>query len=802
MAYEDLSNEQHTPLLSQAARAEQSQALAQIAMLHEQAGSGYVHLPASMTLHQLMTTLRAQTWQARVATARLLGETGGPEAIATLCELLTHDEVSSVRAAAARALGKQRARTAEPFFLTALEHDSADEVRTAVAQALGTLGTHLSDGALDALTESFYAEIHAETRAAVLLALSASGQRTPIATLQFALADPAWTVREAAALAMGEQGTHADEAALEAALDDEVEPVCKAAVYALGKIGAQSSPLLQAGPAPVIVQDTSRQGHAPESGSGTCVPPTEGLSQDLVQKKTAEREARRRIHGDIAFYAYESAELSGTKVIAQALDNQWIPQTLMRAMIKGRISSKDAEQYLRRLVRAEYIRSLINSERVIINRAYLYNNEVLSGDYAQPGPAREACKRLLEQGVIIPWLLYETSPDQQPDFAVLPQSFPVWQQLCTEVAMHCVRFSWDEPLHQQLQLAFTRDFQEFVESLYDKDSQKLLTDLHVPPDVGEAFFQRLNEMNHVSHGFYLKHRGEARPHITRNALYEHFVTQGNPAERHYDGSKPFAGEIKQILDLIYNAHQADVFNGYLLTPLDSPDRHTLQEWDPRRFRNARSFDADALITMLRGSAFSLVQEGLYLRSMDLLTLQDILDMRSTQVWRAYITSLQALLQQPVLFSTLAENVYSQYVALAREMTHLIELRQRHAGGVLTAPWEPSVKMRIDVGAASQEVIWNRDGTFHPGTDASPVRRALDGSAPVTVRWTIGDSGASRAGNQAKLFSSIDIVQGRMPDAQREWQKLLKELGKALQSREFSPGPEPKREVPTLNGRPC
>lgn len=793
MTYEDVPNEQQTPFLPPADKKEQSQAQAQIARLQAQSGSGYRDLPASSTLTHLITTLRARTWQARVATARLLGETGGTEAGAMLYELLAGDECSSVRAAAARALGRQRMQSAEPALLTALEQDHAYEVRIAAAQALERLGRQLSDVALDALTEHFYAEVDAETRAAVLLALCASGERTPLAPLKFALVDPAWMVREAAALALGEQGTYADEAALEMALDDDVESVCRAAVFALGKIGAETSGFAT----PASAATASRR------LSASFLPDEQ--PRESAQKKTNERDGRRRIHGDSAFYAYESAELSGTKVVAQALDNQWIPQTLMRAMIKGKISSKDAEKYLHRLVRAEYMRSLINSDRVIVNRAYLYNNQVISGDYAQAGSARDAFKRLLEQGVIIPWLLYEERPDQRPDFGVLPQSFPLWQQICTEVSMHCVRFSWDEHRHTHLQLEFTRSFQEFVESMYDKDVPKLLADLNLPPEAGEEFFQRLNEMHDVGHSFHVRHRGEARPHITRNALYEHFVTQGNPAQRSYDGSKPFAREIKQIIDLIYNAQQADVFSGYLLTPLDSPDRHTLQEWDPRRFRHARSFQADDLITMLRGSAFSLIQEGLYLRSMELLTLQDILDIRSTQIWHAYIAALEALLQNPLLFSTLAERVYTHYVALAREMTHLIELRQRREGGVLTAPWEPSVNMRITVGAASQEVIWNRDGTFHsepdPGTTLSAVHGASDGSAPVTVRWTIGKGGASRAGNQAKLFSGIDIIQGRMPDAQREWHKLLKALGQALQSREFSPGKEPKIEVPTLNDRP-
>src|SRR5205823_5297316 len=102
----------------------------------------------------------------------------------------------------------------------------------------------------------------------------------------------------------------------------------------------------------------------------------------------------------------------------------------------------------------------------------------------------------------------------------------------------------------------------------------------------------------------------------------------------------------------------------------------------------------------------------YLRSMGLLTLQDVLDIRDTEVWHKYIKSLQALLDNPVGFSTLARDVYYNYIDLAKEMTHLIELRQQRQGGVLIAPWEPSAKVQIEVGGTSIEVIWNKDGTFY------------------------------------------------------------------------------------------
>src|SRR6266567_7636593 len=130
-------------------------------------------------------------------------------------------------------------------------------------------------------------------------------------------------------------------------------------------------------------------------------------------------------------------------------------------------------------------------------------------------------------------------------------------------------------------------------------------------------------MHDLSSRHFRAHRQEQSPYITRNILYQNFVTAGeNTTARLYDGTKPFAGEIKQLLDLAYNGYLADALNGYLLTPIDSPNRLILQDWETL-IRNKVQITGDTLIQMLRSNAFALLQEGLYLKSMGLLSLQDV-----------------------------------------------------------------------------------------------------------------------------------------------------------------------------------
>src|SRR5260221_5095700 len=136
----------------------------------------------------------------------------------------------------------------------------------------------------------------------------------------------------------------------------------------------------------------------------------------------------------VEFEAILPDELKAISVLCQAFDNQWLPRSLLKEAIKAGGVTPKLEQQRIKLVRAEYIRSLLNCEQVVINRAFLYNNEIIYRDYlsvennSNPDEIhnaqvnREAFKRLLQDGVIIPFLLYERSPVEPVKFSTLSLS--------------------------------------------------------------------------------------------------------------------------------------------------------------------------------------------------------------------------------------------------------------------------------------------------------------------------------------------------------------------------------------------
>src|SRR5579863_4125517 len=164
--------------------------------LEERFGLGYTSLARETTKEGIYDALNDGKWQVRTAAVRRLGEIGDQTEAALLVSHLEKDEVPEVRAAAARALSSIRGIIPEAPLIAALEDDD-DNVREAAALALASLGTRLSQQAIDALEEAFYGEPDEDTRATIVTAIGQAAKHTPLEALEVALCDTDWQVREA-----------------------------------------------------------------------------------------------------------------------------------------------------------------------------------------------------------------------------------------------------------------------------------------------------------------------------------------------------------------------------------------------------------------------------------------------------------------------------------------------------------------------------------------------------------------------------------------------------------------------------
>ncbi|QKW30080.1 hypothetical protein HUT11_31105 [Streptomyces seoulensis] len=457
-------------------------------------------------------------------------------------------------------------------------------------------------------------------------------------------------------------------------------------------------------------------------------------------------------------------QLEPGAVIAQSLDNQWVPARLAKVMIARGQSLDQVGRQRNQEVRAEYFRSLINASQVVINRAYFYNNDAINHDFAQEGESRTAHQRLLASGAIVPFLLNERHPAEEPPahLHLRRDGFTAWQETLAGIPatdrVRCVRMSWDgtsgdQENRERTRVRLFQPFAEKVQGLTAKDIDVLAAQVGVDRQDADRFGRRLGEIVAFSNDLSVR-----RESVVRNTLYEEFVSVPgtNIAEGRYDRGKPFAAEIKQLLDLIYNVNLADALGRYPLTPVGSLRRVVLQE--AREARSTAGFveDPEQLLTLLRRQSFAAVQDQLTPSAVNALSLQDIWRLRLTSAWNGYIRAFGDLTADPGAFQDSVGLVFDRYVGLNAE---ILELAREH-GRARPAPWRPVVEVVVTVGAAvftavSGNDVWEVAGSVLPLT----VSGSLTGSVQLVLRNRI-------AGRQQQRFAR-EIAAVRLA-SEREW----------------------------------
>ena len=465
-------------------------------------------------------------------------------------------------------------------------------------------------------------------------------------------------------------------------------------------------------------------------------------------------------HGNVQFAALEYKHLKKVCVVAQSLDNQWVPRALLRRMLNERLSLADVEVERERYVRSEYVRALINAEQVVINRAYLYNNPAVSRDYTRPGLNRDAFKNFLSQGVIVPFLFNENSPVDEPDYRTL--SFPAWKELSQEVQMRCVRLSWAEDNRRKIDRLLAARFHNFPRTAIDRDVDVFLDHLELPANARDPFKRRLRQISDYSADF-----SERDKKVAREDLYQKFVVADgtSPAAGQYDASKEFGAEIKQLLDLCYNVNLPDALGRYALTPFDSLPRAALQDWQVVR---EAPVEVDQLIVLLQRAAFDILQRGMYLASFGDLTLADVRAVRQTDEWMLYVQSLDELIRNPLSFADSeggASKVYGSYTKLMRVITSYLADRRQEA-------WQPVASVEVELAGKRLVLTWTDQGKQY-NIDGSLSDVYRPGEAPVRVRLNIRDGSANV--KQADLATNVDFLRGHVENAQEQWNELIRRI---------------------------
>jgi hypothetical protein len=258
--------------------------------------------------------------------------------------------------------------------------------------------------------------------------------------------------------------------------------------------------------------------------------------------------------------------------------------------------------------------------------------------------------------------------------------------------------------------------------------------------------------------------------VTREEFYRTFVVvEGtNPADGWYDGTKPFAGQLKQLADLRYNTVLADAMDRYALTPGDSLHRVALQE--ERQLARAKGVDREALLrVLLRRRVFDLVQSALDV-GLTGLDLHHVWRARGTDEWIQYITSLKSLIEAPEEFEVRGQEVYSRYVDLARRLSTVVGGRRR---GVVDQ-WEPIIQLTVETLGSVISIVF---GTVpHVEVIGKVASEIAARASTAVVRFAVVGRDQRRASTQ--LGTSVDLMRVRFNRTGEDWEYLKTKLGEA------------------------
>jgi len=254
------------------------------------------------------------------------------------------------------------------------------------------------------------------------------------------------------------------------------------------------------------------------------------------------------------------------------LDNHFLPRNELSRVYKRERRLSSAVRARASAVRREYVRSLLYSPEVIINRAFVLNEPAVYRD-VRDHPESMAC--LINDKRLTILLLYDepslSAVVDNPRFELSEDGKRAWRSFLAaygDAHQRYLKLSSDESE------AVTGRFPNFVRSLFRvelTDSRMIelfkavAVDGYTPQALGE-FKAFLEEQR--------RQWIEAGASITRTTFYERFIMPdgANISKPNIDPAKPYAFELKLLADLAYGHNTPTTLRrqSFIATQVPSP----------------------------------------------------------------------------------------------------------------------------------------------------------------------------------------------------------------------------------------
>jgi hypothetical protein len=366
--------------------------------------------------------------------------------------------------------------------------------------------------------------------------------------------------------------------------------------------------------------------------------------------------------------------LEADAVVPQCLDNQYVSDEIFQDMIRRGVDYRDRAiaAARERTFRTEFIRSLVYSSQVVIQRAYLKNSDFLYKNYRpENGADLRAFAELMRQHAIIPYLYQESSFTDQLAFNVRNEGDAAAKALLDEVGkdVRCVRLAVDSADNSRatdhMATAFGSGLTR-LNNLGSLERNAMASELFVEPSQlqeqgkWEAFEEAIDTLSEYAFSKARELR-RAGKKITRQDIYRDLFAAGdddNERSRNVvlgrfktpDEADPFLLELKKCVDLIYNVNLPDHLKRYTFTPVNMPSRMALQDAPETGFSHdqisAVVSNSDALDWIAR-SFMARTQSTMDLPLLSSLTMVDVLAIRQLPEWELFKNAQARILKNPL-----------------------------------------------------------------------------------------------------------------------------------------------------------
>jgi hypothetical protein len=318
--------------------------------------------------------------------------------------------------------------------------------------------------------------------------------------------------------------------------------------------------------------------------------------------------------------------------------------------------------------RTEFIRSLIYSSQVVIQRAFLKNSDFLYKNFRpENGEDLRAFAGLMREHAIVPFLFRESSLADDQEFDVRREGDVATRALLSEAGddVRCVRLAIDPVENARVTSSMATDFGVGISRLNNLDSVQrnaMAAELFADParlqegSAWEAFERAVDDLAEYSFRKAAELR-RAGKKLTRQDVYrDRFAVDEQDANvvigrfRAPSADDPFLFELKKYVDLVYNTNLPDHLRRYTFTPANMPSRMALQDTPGQGYGHeqisAVLTDADAL-DAIRRSFMASSQAAMNLPLLSDLTIADVVQIRSLPEWEPFKDAQARILKEPL-----------------------------------------------------------------------------------------------------------------------------------------------------------